>query len=230
MDPYSSPLMEAPGARASRICGIWAIILAFTCIGLPVAFILGVVALVQHSKAKRLAQQLPDQYLQPGASGLVLGIVSLVLPFVMLPFIGIVSAIAIPALLGQRERAREKAVISHLQGKLPELAQRYEIGLQKGSDLATLKADLESDLQASPLKNPYNPALPTFHHTIRFSSATSEAEAIAEAKAQVGERGEILFTVTVPTTPHGFACVAGAVRLKDQAVEGSVYGRAISIQ
>jgi hypothetical protein len=99
-------LPEAPGARAARICGILAIVLALTCLGIPVALVLGIVALVQHSKAKRLARAEPLRWGPVSSTGLVTGIIGLVIPVLMLPVTGIVAAIAIPALLGQRERAR----------------------------------------------------------------------------------------------------------------------------
>ena len=106
----STALPEAPGARAARICGILAIVFAFTCVGAPVAVILGIVALVKHGKAKRLARAEPQRYQPVGGTGLVTGIIGLVLPVLLLPVTGIVAAIAIPALLGQRERARDKVL------------------------------------------------------------------------------------------------------------------------
>ncbi len=100
------PLPEAPGARAARICGILAIVLALTCLGIPVAIALGIVAVVKHGKAKRLAQAEPQRWGPVSSTGLVTGIIGLVIPVLMLPVAGVVAAIAIPAFLGQRERAR----------------------------------------------------------------------------------------------------------------------------
>ncbi|MBL0311906.1 MAG: DUF4190 domain-containing protein [Holophagaceae bacterium] len=102
--------IPAPGAKAGRVCGILAIVLALTCVGIPVAIILGIVAIVKTSRAKRLAHGNPGAYEMPTSAGLILGIVGLCLPVVMLPFAGIVSAIAIPALLGQRAQARDKVL------------------------------------------------------------------------------------------------------------------------
>lgn len=103
-------LEVAPGAKAAKTCGILSILFGLTCLGLPVAIVLGIVALVQQSKAKRFAQANPDRFAPVSATGLVTGIIGLVMPVLMLPFIGIVSAVSIPALLAQRERAREKVV------------------------------------------------------------------------------------------------------------------------
>lgn len=44
---YAPPsLVEAPGAKGARICGILAIVSSLTCIGIPVGIVLGIVALV----------------------------------------------------------------------------------------------------------------------------------------------------------------------------------------
>lgn len=112
LNPGETPMKEpAPGAKAGRICGILAIVLALTCVGIPIAIILGIVAIVKTGKAKRLARSYPEAYEVPANTGLILGIVGLCLPVVMLPFAGIVSAIAIPALLSQRVHARDSALL-----------------------------------------------------------------------------------------------------------------------
>ncbi|WP_243302774.1 hypothetical protein [Geothrix oryzisoli] len=136
--PTSAPV-PAPGAKAAKLCGILAIVFALTCVGIPVAIILGIVALVQQAKAKRLAKAEPGRYQPVPATGLVTGIIGLVLPLLMLPFLGIVGAIAIPAMLGQRERAREIAVQANL-------------------DVARIRADAE--VQAALAKAPGQPPSP----------------------------------------------------------------------
>jgi len=68
-------LMPAPGAKAAKVCGILAIIFALTCVGFPIAIILGIVALVQQAKAKRLAKVQPDVYAPVSATGMVTGII-----------------------------------------------------------------------------------------------------------------------------------------------------------
>ncbi|MBK9797077.1 MAG: DUF4190 domain-containing protein [Holophagaceae bacterium] len=156
----------APGAKAAKICGILAILCALTCIGFPIAILLGIVALVQQAKAKRLAKAEPQSYLPVPATGLVTGIIGLVLPVVMLPFVGIVGAIAIPALLSQRERAREVAVqamveaaqrkaeliVADLHAKAPG-----QIPSQDGVIQA-----LSGDPGILAFRNPYNPSAPAF--------------------------------------------------------------------
>lgn len=157
-------LTPAPGAKAAKVCGILAIVFALTCAGFPIAIILGIVALVQHGKAKRLAKAQPDVYEAVPATGLVTGIIGLVLPVVMLPFVGIGSAIAIPALLGQRERAREVAVQSNLdtartQAEMALQDIRAKAPGQVPSQDAIIQA-LSRDPLIQSLKNPITPAAP----------------------------------------------------------------------
>jgi hypothetical protein len=159
-------LTPAPGAKAAKVCGILAIVFALTCVGFPVAIALAIVALVQHGKAKRLAKAQPEAYQAVPATGLVTGIIGLVLPVLMLPFAGIASAIAIPAFLAQRERAREFALRSNL-----DLAKaRAEAALQATqtknpnqipSQDAIIQA-LATDPAIQALKNPITPSAPAF--------------------------------------------------------------------
>lgn len=166
IDMSDAFLTPAPGAKAAKLCGILAIVFALTCVGFPIAIVLGIVALVQQAKAKRLAKEEPQTYLPVPATGLVTGIIGLVLPVVMLPFVGIVSAIAIPAFLGQRDRARDiavramvdaaraqaEAIVTDLHAKAPG---------QVPSQDAVIQA-LSRDPGIQAFKNPYNPSAPAF--------------------------------------------------------------------
>jgi hypothetical protein len=159
--------MEAPGARTSRICGILAIVFALTCVGFPLAIVLGIVALVKQGKAKRLAAQFPETYLPVSQTGLVTGIVGLVLPVLLLPFAGIVSAIAIPALLGQRDRARAKLVHAQVQevaAKVAEVADALPKPIEPEALLDRVLA--EPDVRA--MRNPYDPAAAAVRKTVEM--------------------------------------------------------------
>ena len=161
-----TPLIPAPGAKAAKVCGILAIVFALTCVGFPVAIVLGIVALVQHGKAKRLAGAQPESYLAVPATGLVTGIIGLVLPVLLVPVGGMVSAIAIPALLGQRERAREMAVQANLNAALRQaeaevLAIHARAPAQVPSQDAIIRA-LAADPGIQRLRNPITPSAPAF--------------------------------------------------------------------
>jgi type II secretory pathway pseudopilin PulG len=161
-----TPLIPAPGAKAAKVCGILAIVFALTCVGFPLAIVLGIVALVQQGKARRLVRAQPESYLSVPATGLVTGIIGLVLPVLLVPVAGIVSAIAIPALLGQRERAREMAVQTNLdaarrQAEAEVLAIHARAPGQVPSPDAIIQA-LAADPDIQGLRNPITPSAPAF--------------------------------------------------------------------
>jgi hypothetical protein len=166
-DAYAPPVpVPAPGAKAAKVCGILAIVCALTCVGIPFALVLGIVALVQHAKAKRLAKAEPGTYAPVPATGLVTGIVGLVLPVLMLPFVGIVSAIAIPSLLIHQEGVREMAVQHHLdlakaKAEAAVLAWQSRAPGQPVSQEALIQ-DLLRDPELAALKNPFDPKSPAF--------------------------------------------------------------------
>jgi hypothetical protein len=157
-------LTPAPGAKAAKVCGILAIVSALTCAGIPIAIILGIVALVQQGKAKRLAKAQPEVYEPVPATGLVTGIIGLVLPVLMIPFVGIASAIAIPALLVQRERAREKAVQANLNTAVRQAEAATEIIRAQSPGRAPSQDEIIEALSKDPLilalRNPVTPSAP----------------------------------------------------------------------
>lgn len=103
-------LEPAPGAKAATQLGIWSLLTNVLCGCFPVSIGLGIGAILKHGKAKRLAEAEPERYQRPTNTGLVTGIIGICWTLFALFYIGIVSAIAIPALLGQREQARARAV------------------------------------------------------------------------------------------------------------------------
>ncbi len=60
----------------------------------------------------------------------------------VLAILGIISAIAIPALLNQRARSRDKATIMHTVGHLPDLVGQYEKAREEGLDPAGINLAL----------------------------------------------------------------------------------------
>lgn len=209
---FSAPtLPEAPGARGARTCGILAIILALTCVGIPVAIVLGIMALVLQAKAKRLAREAPEAYRIPTQTGLVTGIIGLALPALMLPFVGIASAIAIPALLAQRERAREKAAQARLVEGLSELARVHDQEVELGRGEVERKAALEAriaELNAQ-ARNPWNPQQPAYAAEVKVLFGSDDPESAAQEAA--GERGQATFLVQFPR-PGQAGFLAGALR------------------
>ena len=191
VNPGETPVKElAPGAKAGRICGILAIVLALTCVGIPVAIILGIVAIAKTSKAKGLARSYPETYEMPSSAGLILGIVGLCMPIVMLPFLGIVSAIAIPALLGQRVHARDNALLFqwaqvHSRAEVVAMESRTS-GTRPLTGEEAIKL-LLADTSLKALKNTHNPG-----EVVLINSTEPRPGSIAISPAEeIGEDGTV---------------------------------------
>jgi len=225
-----SSLPDAPGAKASRVCGILAVLFDLTCVGIPVGIVLGIVALVKHAKAKKLWRDFPEDYQQPTATGLVMGIIGLVLWLLMLPFVGIVSAIAIPALLSQRGHARDQAAVSNLTSQLSELVQEYDKGVTTGQDRIAIHSALEKHLGENLLRNPWNMQTPAFRYTIPVVKTESEEQARSLVEAQAEVEGEVVFQVSFPVDPQHPGFIAGAVRLKNVRNGSQIYSRAMELE
>ena len=231
LNPGENPAREpAPGAKAARICGITAIALSLTCVGIPIAIILGIVAIVKSSKAKRLARSHPETYEMPSSAGLILGIVGVCMPVVMLPFVGIVSAIAIPALLSQRARARDKMAITNLVGRLDDLTIEYDRLAEAKQPPEQIKGRLESYLKTAHAqdKNPWNAAEPAYRWTIAEGGPTKdETELVAREQAKV--LGQAVFVFTAPIQGRsGF--IGGAVRVQNMVNGENTVTKAVAIE
>lgn len=105
------PLDPPPSERSARNFGIAALCSHLLCLlGVPFAIGFGIMAILRHGRARREHEAERARYAGPSSAGLAMGIIALSGLLMVVPVTGIVSAIAIPALLGQRSRARVKAV------------------------------------------------------------------------------------------------------------------------
>jgi prepilin-type N-terminal cleavage/methylation domain-containing protein len=127
----------------------------------------------------------------------------------VLAIIGIISAIAIPALLSQRARARDKAAQENAAGRVGDLIGQWdklrEKGVSTGAAITSMEAYLANT--AAKDKNPWNttpkPFLSTFASLSGKLSAGSFAAGITGASA--GNMGQGVFAIQVPTgTTPGF--------------------------
>lgn len=204
---YAGPgaaLPAPPEEATATTLGVLALVLSFVCF--PVGIVLGILALLKCQEARRAAQAQPDRFRPAKGTGQVLGILAIAVGPV-LAFLGIISAIAIPALLSQRARARDKAAIQAMEGALPnlvDLAQR---------DPRDLPAAAAAWVRAQPDRNPWNPQAPVFAYEVKVVQGADSAETMrAWVKPFALTTGEVVLAVQVPGpgTP-GF--VAGAVRI-----------------
>ena len=235
INPHPNPgvnqaKQQAPGAKTGRVCGILAIVLALTCVGIPIAIILGIIAIVKTSKAKSMARNYPEIYETPSSAGLILGIVGLCLPVVMLPFVGIVSAIAIPALLSQQARARDKVAISNMTTRLDDLVVQYNKPAEAKLQPEEIRGRLETYLKTSYAqdKNPWDTTEPAYRWTITEGGATQEdTELLAREQARV--IGQTVFVFTAPVQGRsGF--IGGAVKVRNTVSGENTVTKAIAIE
>ena len=139
----------------------------------------------------------------------------------VLAIIGIISAIAIPALLSQRARARDKAATENMVGSLGDLLGQWDRFHEKGLTSAQCIASMQTYIQTADGKspNPWNTAgastayNPVFN--IANGNATGSQFALAAANnTNVGKLGQVQWTVQTPdhvTGNPGF--LGGAVWL-----------------
>ncbi len=231
MADASSPLSPAPGARGAKLCGIWSLIASATCLGIPIGIVLAIIALVQQAKAKRLAKEHPDFYGQPTATGLVTGILGLAMPVLMLPFIGIVSAIAIPAMLSQRSRARDRAAIENMVGRTGDLVGQWDRQRGMGTAPDQIPAALETYLQqvTAADKNPWDLSTPAFNYHIEVVSGLDHDGMGDMVSTEAATLGQPVFILELPVQGHpGY--LAGAVRTRMPYEGKAVSAKVVEIE
>ncbi len=147
----------------------------------------------------------------------------------VLAIIGIISAIAIPALLSQRARARDKAAIENLTGVIGDLVGQYDKLKEAGSQ--TIKASLESYLTTnhSKDKNPWNPGNAAYPTTISSTAGATTQSGFLTNVGTPGANGSIALAVQFPagTTP-GF--LGGAVKLGNTVNNSTIFRKATAIE
>lgn len=141
----------------------------------------------------------------------------------VLAIIGIISAIAIPALLSQRARARDKAAIDNLVGRVGDLVGQYDKLKEAGLTNTSITTRLGSYLAATggADKNPWNANQAAFNTEVAEGTAATQSAAIVNAKglAVAASRGRVSFGIAYPSAgAPGF--VYGAVYV-DNLVNGS---------
>jgi type IV pilus assembly protein PilA len=98
----------------------------------------------------------------------------------VLAIIGIISAIAIPALLGQRSRARDKAATQNMTGTVADLIGAWDKARESGATAASCKTAMEAVLSAANARGDKNPwgtagALTAYNATIGATSPAATA-------------------------------------------------------
>jgi prepilin-type N-terminal cleavage/methylation domain-containing protein len=147
----------------------------------------------------------------------------------VLAIIGIISAIAIPALLGQRARARDKSAIANCDGIVSDLVAGYDKAKEAGTAMATPAAFQTAVLgtAAAPLVSSFwlstNPwttanALPAYKQTVATETDTTAAVVIAAATATTLGQVQVGF---FPPAANVAGCVDASVWVNSSFKNGT---------
>jgi hypothetical protein len=207
-------LPEAPGARAGRVCGVLALVFLPV---FPLSLLLGIIAIIQGNKAKRLAYARPGAYRAPGSAPVVMG----ALVIILLPVLtGILAAVAIPAYVQFQGGAKNAAALSNLRVGLTDLVTAY-VDLKASSQPdAQVVQGLSTHLATltGHTRNPWNAAVPAYAFEIKVVTGLAPEEVEAVAKARAVALGQGVFVVQMPASGGGGASregvLAGAILLK----------------
>lgn len=139
----------------------------------------------------------------------------------VLAIIGIISAIAIPAMLSQRARARDKAAIDNMVGRVGDMVGQYDKLREAGSATGAITTKLGSYLTVTGTgdKNPWNAAAGAFNLTVAVQTAAS-TKGVFQGAMTAGSMGQSKFYIQYPTSAlPGF--VGGIVKVKN-TIDGSI--------
>ena len=128
----------------------------------------------------------------------------------VLAIIGIISAIAIPALLGQRARARDKSAVSNADSVIADLISQWD--LQKEAGTPATGIDKLVGAKATPLipqvftaTNPWatTGALDGYNNATFATEVFTTPGVPTAAKAIVGVQGQVQMGFLAPAAPNG---------------------------
>jgi prepilin-type N-terminal cleavage/methylation domain-containing protein len=148
----------------------------------------------------------------------------------VLAIIGIISAIAIPAMLSQRARARDKAAIDNMVGRVGDLVGQYDKLREAGSTTANITNKLGSYLVATTGKdkNPWDPSKAPFTTTLTVQT-TAATKSTFEGALTAATLGEGTFAIQYATsTLPGF--IGGATKVQNIVNGSAVVRKATAIE
>ena len=88
----------------------------------------------------------------------------------VLAIIGIISAIAIPALLSQRARARDKATATNMTGTMGDMIGSYDRAHENGVDVTAAMLSVCTAANAAGNRNPWDQTGPAYMPTLTASA------------------------------------------------------------
>jgi hypothetical protein len=141
------------------------------------------------------------------------------------------SAIAMPALLGQRSRARDKSAISNLDSGVADLIGQWDKAREDKEPLETIKPKLEAYLKRvhENDRNPWNTSLPAYSYTIAVARGNDRSQAEETAKAASTEVGQSVFSMVLPSGQK-LGYITGAVQIKSTINGTKFYTKTVEIE
>jgi len=147
----------------------------------------------------------------------------------VLAIIGILSAIAIPALLSQRSRARDKAAISNVEGHLSDLVSQYDLAKESGLSSSGINTALQNylDQTVGGLKSPWGDSL-AFNTVPRPITGAVTLTDFHDGMIPGALLGRVRVYVQYPDSAAGTPGFLGLVTLLANPVSGSTTFRKAS--
>jgi prepilin-type N-terminal cleavage/methylation domain-containing protein len=148
----------------------------------------------------------------------------------VLAIIGIISAIAIPALLGQRARARDKSATANVDSAIADAIGVWDKVRETGATPAVAMGSVVANLTAAHAKdvNPWNGAAPAYSFSAATGNTYGSVGAFLTAMT-VGSLGQAKFTDLYSTsTLPGF--IGGAVQLHGAVNGSTTYRKAVAVE
>jgi len=141
----------------------------------------------------------------------------------VLAIIGIISAIAIPALLSQRSRARDKAGISNMTSMIDDAVGQYdkfhEEGLAGSAITTALGTYMQAVHPATKDKNPWVATEGAYVSTFAVGDAGTKSAFLASMTGPTNN-GQVQMYIAYPTASLG-GWVGGVVKVQN-LVDGSL--------
>jgi prepilin-type N-terminal cleavage/methylation domain-containing protein len=149
----------------------------------------------------------------------------------VLAIIGIISAIAIPALLSQRARARDKSAIENMTGSFSDLLGQYDKLREAGTKVSSIPTKLGSyitnNLKSN--KNPWNANADAFDATVSVLSGNANVSAF-NAKLAATSLGVAKYYIQVPNTTSGIGFFGGAVKVQNSVNGATTVTKSAAIE
>jgi len=150
----------------------------------------------------------------------------------VLAIIGIISAIAIPALLSQRARARDKGGISNMTSMIDDAVGQYdklhEQGLAGAAITSALGTYMAAVHPATKDKNPWDATQAAYVQT--FSTGTSGTKsAFLNGMTAPAAIGQVQMYIAYPTSTLG-GWVGGVVKVQNLVDGSTVVKKATAIE